>query len=245
MTGRLIAVINPNTTSSMTRTVIDAATPVAGALTRLIGITPDLGPATVETNADEVAGAAAVLREVTRAEAGARAGAEVPDGYVIACFGDTGLAAAKEAARGPVVGMTHAALITAALVAQHFCIITMPRRTLAMTGRVVRELGLEHRCTVRAVDEKVAAVAGGSVHLLELFLTQAREAIAQDDAEAIILGCAGLADLLDPLRERLGVPVIEGVAAAVGQVQALLAQGLSTSRANTFAAVPSTGGDPR
>lgn len=236
MTGRLIAVINPNTTSSMTAAVVESATAVAGLSTTLIGITPDIGPATVESNADEVAGAAAVLREILRAEGGS----VVPDGYVIACFGDTGLAAAKEAARGPVVGMTQAALLTASLLAEHFCIITMPRRTLAMSQRVVRELGLEHRCTVRAVDEPVAAVAEGSAHLFQVFLTQAREAIARDHAEAIILGCAGLADLLIPLRDALGVPVIEGVAAAVGQVEALLAQGLSTSRSNTFA-TPTTG----
>lgn len=241
MSGRLIAVINPNTTVSMTRTVVEAATAVAGPLTELIGITPLVGPATVETNADEVAGASAVLREIIHAENGP----VTPDGYVIACFGDTGLAAAKESARGPVVGMTQAALMTAALVAEHFCIITMPRRTLAMSQRVVRDLGLEHRCTVRAVDEDVAAVADGSLHLLEQFLMQARAAVDDDHSEAIILGCAGLADLLVPLREALGVPVIEGVAAAVGQVEALLAQGLSTSRANTFAPVPSTTRFPR
>lgn len=237
MSRQLIAIINPNITASMTCTVVEAASAVAGPLTDLIGITPTVGPATVETNAEEVAGAAAVLTEVL----GAEAASSVPDGYVIACFGDTGLAAAKEAAGGPVVGMTQAALITAALVAEHFCVITMPRRTLAMSQRVVRELGLEHRCTVRAVDEDVASVAEGSLHLLDLFLTQAREAISGDHAEAIVLGCAGLADLVVPLREALGVPVVEGVAAAVGQVEALLAQGLSTSRANTFAAVASRG----
>ncbi|MET3805541.1 allantoin racemase [Nakamurella sp. UYEF19] len=231
MSEQVIAIVNPNTTESMTRAVVDAASAVAGPHTELVGITPTVGPVTVETNADEVAGAAAVLAEVRRAEAAP----DVPAGYVIACFGDTGLAAAKESARGPVVGMTQAALVTAALIAEHFCIITMPRRTLAMSQRVVREMGLEHRCTVRAVDEDVAAVAEGSLHLLDLFLAQARAALVDDNAEAIILGCAGLADLLVPLREALGIPVIEGVAAAVGQVEALLAQRLSTSRANTFA----------
>ena len=234
MRGRRIAVVNPNTTESMTRTVVAAASLVAGPLTELIGLTPTVGPATVETNTDEVAGAAAVLAEVIRAEAGPNA----PDGYVIACFGDTGLAAAKEAAGGPVVGMTQAALLTAALVAERFCIITMPRRTLAMSQRVVRELGLEHRCTVRAVDEDVQAVADGSLHLLGQFLEQAGASVALDDAEAVILGCAGLADLLVPLRQALKLPVIDGVAAAVGQVEALMAQGLTTSRANTFAPAP-------
>lgn len=232
MTAR-IAVVNPNSSTSMTSSVVTAAALVAGPGTVLIGRTPTDGPATVETNADEVAGAAAVLAEITAAEGEHPR----PDGYVIACFGDTGVAAAKERAAGPVVGMTEAALLTAALVAHRFCVLTMPRRTLAMSDRVVRELGLQHRCLVRAVDEEVAAVTEGSLHLLDQFSTEAHRAIGQDDCEAIVLGCAGLSDLVGPLRAELGVPVIEGVAAAVGMVESLLAQGLTTSRANTYGAI--------
>ena len=52
-----------------------------------------------------------------------------------------------------------------------------------------------------------------------------------------MLGCAGLADLVAPLRKALGVPVIEGVAAAVVMASGLVAMGLRTSRANTYAEV--------
>jgi len=225
-----IAVINPNTSRSMTDTVVAAATAATRPGTVLSGRTPCDGPATVESNADEVAGARAVLAEILAAEMESPR----PDGYVIACFGDTGLAAAKEQAAGPVVGMTEAALLTAALVAYRFCIITMPRRTLAMSEHVVRELGLEHRCVVLAVDEPVAAVTEGSLHLLDRFLAEGNRAMADNAAEAVVLGCAGLADLVTPLRTGLGIPVVEGVAAAVGLVESLLAQGLSTSTANTY-----------
>jgi allantoin racemase len=57
-----------------------------------------------------------------------------------------------------------------------------------------------------------------------------------DAAEAIVLGCAGLSDLVAPLGAALGVPVIDGVAAAVTMVEGLLAQGLSTSRVSTYGA---------
>jgi allantoin racemase len=100
---------------------------------------------------------------------------------------------------------------------------------------VLRALGLEHRVTVRALDVPVAAVVGGSGHLLELFTAQGRAALEHDAAEALVLGCAGLTDLVEPLREALGVPVVEGVAAAVRLVEGLLAQGLSTSRAVSYA----------
>ncbi len=131
--------------------------------------------------------------------------------------------------------MTEAALVTAALIAHRFTIVTMPRRTLEQSDRVVRSLGLGHRCAVRAVDVAVSQVHSGSGQLLELFIDEGRQAMARDDAEALILGCSGLADLVEPLQEALGIPVIEGVAAGVAMAQALLAQGLATSRANTRA----------
>jgi allantoin racemase len=225
---RTIMVVNPNSTLAMTDTVVAAARRVAAPGTRVVGGTPGHGPASIESNVDEVWGAVGVLEQVA---AGERAGA---DALVIACFGDTGLAAAREAASVPVVGMTEAALLTAALLGTRTAVVTMPRRTLEMSARVVRELGMGARCVVRAVDVPVAEVAGGSAHLAELFLAEGRAALAEDDAEVLVLGCAGLADLVAPLQQALGVPVVEGVAAAVAMAEGLLAQGLSTSRANTY-----------
>jgi allantoin racemase len=226
-----IGILNPNTTRSMTESVVEHAASSARPGTRLIPLTSRQGSAAIESHVDEVEGSLGVLREVERCERAA----DRPDGYVLACFGDTGLHGARQAASGPVVGMTEAALLTAALIAYRFSIVTMPSRTRSMSDRVVRELGLEHRCVVRAVDEPVAGIVGGALHLLELFVDQGRAAIAEDAAEAVILGCAGLSELVGPLQDALRIPVIEGVAAAVALTEGLLAQGLSTSRAGSFA----------
>ena len=228
-----IAIINPNTTAAMTASVVAAATPVARPTTELVGVTPAHGVPSIESHIDEVHGAASVLAEVQRLESGDEA--ERPDAYVIACFGDTGVPAVREAASGPVVGMTEAALSTAALLAHRFTIITMPPRTREMSDRIVRTLGLEHRVVVRAVDEPVSAVEDGSMHLLPLFIAEGRRALSDDAAEAVVLGCAGLAELVGPLSEALGAPVIEGVSAAVALADGLLAQGLGTSRVSTWA----------
>ncbi|OLT19488.1 hydantoin racemase [Pseudonocardia sp. CNS-139] len=223
-------VVNPNTTVAMTEAAVAAARRVAAPGTRVVGGTPSTGPSAVESNLDEVWGAAGVVEQVLFGE---RTGV---DAYVVACFGDTGVPAARELARGPVVGMTEAALVTAALLAARFTVVTTPRRTREQSHRVVRALGLDHRCAVRAVDEPVAAVAHGSLHLLEPFAAEARRALAEDAAEAVVLGCAGLTDLVAPLQDELGVPVVEGVAAAVTLAEGLLRQGLTTSRAATYAA---------
>jgi allantoin racemase len=223
-----IMVINPNTTRSMTDAAVAAAERVARPGTVVVGGTPSQGVATVESHYQEVWGALGVVEQVTAGEA------DGVDGYVVACFGDTGVPAARELAAGPVVGMTEAALLTAALIAHRFTIVTMPRRTMAHSDRIVRELGLGHRCTVRAVDVDVAEVADGSAHLAKVFIEQGRRAMAEDGAEAVILGCAGLTDLVGPVGAELGLPVIDGVTAAIPLVEGLLAQGLTASRVNTW-----------
>lgn len=226
-----IAIVNPNSTVAMTDSMLVSAAAVARPDTELIGITPQRGVPSIESHCDEVWGSWSVLTEVDRLEAAAAR----PDAYVIACFGDTGLPGAREAAEGPVVGMTEAAIMTAALIAHRFSIITMPLRTLEQSERVLRSLGLAHRCAVRAVDEPVSAVAHGSLHLLDTFAAAARRSLIEDSSEAIILGCAGLSDLVEPLRQILGAPVIEGVAAALTMAEGLVAQSLRTSRVNTWA----------
>jgi len=186
-----------------------------------------VGVPSVESHAQEAIAAVGVIEQV-------RAHQTDTDAFVIACFGDTGVPAAREVATCPVVGMTEAALHTACLVAHRFVVITLPARTIAHSDRVVRALGLEHRCIVTAVDVPVAELVDGSTHLLDAFAEAARGA---DHAEAVVLGCAGLADLVGPLSDTLGVPVIDGVAAGVGIAVGLVAMGLNTSRANTFAPV--------
>lgn len=224
-----VRVLNPNTSEPMTTAVLAAARAVARPDTTVSATHSSVAPATVETHVDEVFGAAGVLAQV---EQGERDGV---DGYVVACFGDTGLPAARERAVGPVVGMTEAALQTASLLAHRFTVITMPSRTLAMTDRVVASLGLGHRCTVRAVDVSVSAIEAGAGPAFDAFVLEARDALAADGAEAVVLGCAGLTELVASLTDALGVPVVDGVAAATNAVEALLAQGLTTSRANTWA----------
>ena len=225
-----IMIVNPNTTVAMTESLVTAAKGIARPGTELVGGTPGCGVSAIESHVDEVWGSLGVLEQVLEGER------EGIDAYVIACFGDTGVPAAREIARGPVVGMTEAALFDAALIAHRFSIVTMPRRTMEQSDRIVRAVGLEHRCTVRAVDVPVADVAHGSGQLLDVFAAEGRRAIEEDAAEAIVLGCAGLIDLVAPLTDALGVPVVDGVLAAVTRAEGLLAQGLTTSRRSTFAA---------
>lgn len=227
--GAAIMIVNPNMTGAMTDDVVAGAATAARASTRLVGSTATTGVPSVETNADEVWGALAVLEQVRDGES------QGIDGYVIACFGDVGLAGARESAAGPVVGMTEAALYTAALLAARFAIVTLPPRTREQSWRSLRETGMAHRASVHAIDADVADAAADASALLDAMAQAGRRAIREDAAEAIVLGCAGLTTIAEPLSQMLGAPVIDGVLAAVTMVEGLLAQRLTTSRLSTYA----------
>lgn len=220
-----IKIVNPNTTASFTEACLVAGRAVAAAGTELSAGQPSSGTPSVECHVEE---AVATLGVVEQVRAGEAAGI---DGYVIACFGDTGIAAAREIATGPVVGMTEAALYTAALIAPVFSIVTLPRRTRIFAERVLWQAGLERRCArVRAIDIDVLDCEDEAAEVFEPFVAEARRAIAEDHAEAIILGCAGLQSLIGRLEAALGVPIIEGVAAAVKLTESLLSLQLATSK---------------
>ena len=178
----------------MTDDAVSGARSAARPTTQLIGSTAEKGVDSVESNTDEVWGALAVLDQVRRGE---QLGV---DGYVIACFGDTGIAGAREAASGPVVGMTEASLFTAALVAPRFTIVTLPPRTREQSTPRAAGDRLGAPSTVRAIDAPVSEAAADSAALLDAIAEQAIRAVHEDGAEAIVLGCAGLSAIAGAAR---------------------------------------------
>jgi allantoin racemase len=231
-----IAILNPNTTAAFTARLAELGSAIAAPGSIVVARSPARGPASIECHADE-AEAVLPLLDLIREEEALGTGA-----FVIACFGDTGIEAAREIAAGPVVGMTEAALFAAALVAPWFSVITLPPRTIIHAERVVQRIGLGHRCRIRAIDVAVDDCVALDETLLQAMLAESRKALAEDRAEAIILGCAGLSALVEPMREALGVPVIEGVAVAVTMAEGLLRAKLSTSKICTYARPPRSGG---
>ena len=232
MNNARIAILNPNTTADFTTRLGTAARNIVAPGTKVIARSPAHGPASIECHADEAAAVPNLLALIKEEEA-LGTGA-----YVIACFGDTGLDAAREIANGPVIGMTEAALFAASMLAARFSIITLPPRTIAQSERVLRHTGLAHRCHIRAIEADVQDCVGLDEPLFAAMLAQSRIAMREDRAEAIILGCAGLSDLVDPLQAALGIPVLEGVCIAVSMAEGFLRNGLRTSKSLTYAVPP-------
>src|SRR2546422_1870820 len=113
-----IKVINPNTTESMTRKIGEAARAAAAIGTEIVACNPTSGPVSIEGHYDEAVSVLGLLDEIRKGEA------EAMDGYVVACFGDPGLLACREVARGPVLAIAEAAMHSAAVFATGFSVVT-------------------------------------------------------------------------------------------------------------------------
>ena len=224
-----ILVVNPNTTASMTETIAAAARGVAGAGTEVIAVTCSMGPASIEGYYDEALAVPGLLMEIA---AGERAGAQAA---IIACFDDTGLDAARAMASIPVIGICEAALSVASYIAQRFTVVTTTERSRVPVEGLVQRYGMAGRARVRAADIAVLSLEDAASGAVEKLRAEIARAIAQDRAEAIVLGCAGMADLAHRLQEEFDLPVIDGVGAALKQAEALVALGLSTSKRGAYA----------
>jgi allantoin racemase len=155
---------------------------------------------------------------------------------VIACFGDPGLDAAREATNAPVLGIAEAAFHAATMLATGFSVVTTMTRTCAIAERLLQRYGFERSCRgVHSTDIPVLALEAMARDTLAQIEAACRQALAADHSGAIVLGCAGMAALTQTLQQRLRVPVIDGVAAAVKFAEALAALGLKTSKRGDYA----------
>ena len=224
-----LLVVNPNTTKSMTATIADAAERVRNPATEIRAITSSMGPVSIEGYYDEAFAVPGLLIELAKGE---REGA---DAAIIACFDDTGLDAARALVDMPVIGICEAAVSAAAFIAQRFTVVTTMERSRQPLEHLVYRYGMAHRCNVRAADIPVLSLEDPTSNAKQRLREEIALALSQDRAEAIVLGCAGMADLVDQLREEFGVPVVDGVAAAVKQAEMLVALGLSTAKRGAYA----------
>jgi allantoin racemase len=229
--GRRIALINPNTTASMTQIMADCVARVVDASTEVWAITNQHGPASIESHTDEALAVPGLLEEVRAAEA------RGADGFVLACFGDPGLDAAREIGSGPVVGIAEAGFHAATLLGRSFSVVTTLARTIGQAEHLVHRYGFADKCrSIYACEVPVLELDDPASDARKLVVDFCRRAVEKDEADSIVLGCAGMADFCREVSEQVGVPVIDGVTAGVTFVESLVKLGLKTSTRCEYAA---------
>lgn len=214
MSGRIL-VINPNSSETVTAGIDAAMAPLRFADGPGIDcVTLAEGPPGIETQV-QVDGVVAPLLALIRREPAAA--------YVIACFSDPGLRAAREVAGAPVFGISESAMARALSLGERFGILAILPASVSRHRRYVRSLGLEARfADSLPIGRGVAELAEPGATLDALAAVGRR---LRDDkaAEVLILGCAGMAGYRGELEAELGLPVVEpcqaAAAAAVAAVQ--------------------------
>lgn len=224
-----IKVINPNTTLAMTKGIEEAAKSAARPDTEILAVSPKMGPASIESYYDEYLSIPGVIEEVIKGEE------EGADAFVIACYGDPGLHAAREVTDKPVVGIAEASVYMASILAARFSVVTVLPRIKTMLEELVDSYGMHKRClNIRTTPMCVLDFERDPDAGLEMLRQEGRRAVEEDDAEAILLGCAGMAEFADNLEKELGVPVIDGVVAAVKFAESIVDLGKKTSKLKTY-----------
>jgi allantoin racemase len=223
-----LLVVNPNTTRSMTDKIGAAARAVALPDTEIIAVSPESGPPSIEGYYDEAFAVPGLIAEMQKAGA--------VDATIIACFDDTGLDAARSFSPAPVIGIGEAAFHLASLIAGKFVAVTTLSRSIPAIEHNLVRYGLSSRCArVRAADVAVLELEVPGSAARGRISREIDRAIHEDNADAIVLGCAGMTDLADALSREHGLPVVDGVAAAVTLAESLYRLGLKTSKRHGYA----------
>jgi allantoin racemase len=225
-----IFIVNPNIAASMTEKIGAVARRAAAPGTTIFAVNPAMGPPSIEGYYDEAFSVPGLIAEIVKAET------QRADAHIIACFDDTGLEAARSCVVAPVVGIGEAGFHLASLIAHRFSVITTLSRSIAAIENNLLKYGLDRRCArVRAVEIPVLALEKDSVEVARSIGSEIERAKLEDRAEAIVLGCAGMADLAAELAKAHALPVIDGVAAAVKLAESLVSLGLRTSKRGPYA----------
>lgn len=224
-----ILILNVNTTASMTKAIGDSARQVASPGTEIVELTPDFGADSCEGNFESYLAAIAVMDKVVRYP-------EPFDAVIQAGYGEHGREGLQELLDVPVVDITEAAASTAQFLGHKYSVVTTLDRAVPLIEDRLKLAGLTDRlASVRASGLGVLELESDPQRAVAAIVEQSRIAVEQDKAEVICLGCGGMAELEEQVRQATGVPIVDGVRAAVTIAESLVRMGLSTSKVRTYA----------
>jgi len=226
-----IKIINPNTTWAMTRDIEIGGKRFARPDTEVYAVSPATGPESIESMYDECLAIPGVLSEIIKGDR-----EEGADAFIIACFGDPGLEAAKEVTDKPVIGIAQAAFATAKMIAPNFSVVYVLDRAETVVRNVVHLHGVESSCrSLRSTGLGVLDFDRDKEAGLRALADQSRKCMEEDGAECVVLGCAGFVQFVDKLNEELPIPVIDGIGPAVKMCEALVDMGCKTTKYKLWA----------
>ena len=223
-----ILVANPNTSTGVTDKLVASGKRVASAGTELIAMTAPRGVPYIATRAEAAIGSAVFLEMLAEKRG-------TVDAAICAAFGDPGLGGARELFDFPVVGMAEAAMLVACTLGRSFGIVSFSKALEPWFAEIVAWHGLSRRCAaIRTLDEAFTSIDEVQEEKEQVLVDLANRTVANDQADVIILAGAPLAGLANKIRERVQVPLVDGIQAAVTMAEGLVRLNPRKATAGTF-----------
>ena len=205
-----ILVVNPNTSEDMTAAIDRVGQVAAGTSATVVTLRSQQGPHTIEGPLDAALGVAGMLEVIG-------AYTQPFDAVVVACFGDPGVEALRVLVRVPVIGIAAASFIQAAFLSQRFAIVTPAVGTPERYAAVTAAMGIRQQFLgTYQTQLSVADFESDDPSVVDTLVFHAQQAV-KDGAECLLFGCAGIADQIQEIAERVGVLCLPSVAAGVSQ----------------------------
>jgi allantoin racemase len=207
--SKRILVINPNSTEAVTAHMDAAVAPL-----RLTGgpaiecMTLAEGPPGIESQAHIESVVQPVCRIVAERQ-------DDVDAFVIACYSDPGLQAAREASRRRVFGIAESGLLTALTFGERFGIISILATSIPRHLRHVRALGLGDRFAGDLAIGLGVVELSDDAKVLERMTAVGIRLRDECGAHVAVMGCAGMARFKDRVEDAVGIPIVEPTQAAV------------------------------
>ncbi|MBS6642480.1 MAG: hypothetical protein KH366_02740 [Clostridiaceae bacterium] len=199
-----LLVINPNTSDAMTEDIRQTVERVKSADTKAQVTCPDFGPESLESFYDYTLSGFGIIRLLDNCE-------EDYDGIMIACYGDPGLYAAKEMCRCPVIGIAETSIAVSTLLGSRFAILAASQKAVPMMENMVSQYEMKGRFAgVFPLDMSVLDVEQNRNQTIERLIAEGKKA-AEAGADVLILGCAGMTGLKEPVSQALQIPVLDPV----------------------------------
>ena len=206
---RRVLVINPNTNPLVTARVVAVCDRYAGPQLQFEVINPLSGPFSIESEADKREAEVQVLKLMSERAS------EGHDAYVLACFDDLGLDAARRLLPQPVIGCCEAGIAAARAVSPALAIVTTVDAALPGIRSMMQRYGAGDQATVRAAGVGVDEAARAQPDVHARLLHAIWDAVQGDGAQVILLASGGLTGQAEAFRREVGVPVIDAVEAAL------------------------------
>jgi allantoin racemase len=218
-----VLIINPNSDTRMTAVIRQAAETFAVGAFQVDCLPTPGAPGFIDSYQDEVEAGPGMLELV-------RGHAQQFDGFLVACMDDPNLDAVKEITDKPVVGIAEAAMKIASMIGHRFSIVSTSQASVANHQVLARKYHIEALLASVRYPEGVAANLAEE----DRFFEAAKSAVEDDQAEVIVLGCAGLADMAKRLEARLKVPVLDGVVCGLIILSGMVKAGICTSKIGRY-----------